>query len=100
MIHDIDIVSVSFHAYCDRAVGIPVLSQKADIANARVEFEDGCANFTAAARRFERPGSCVFFTTITFPWIMQARPGRWFGCEWGRSRAQTRAAPSGAYEPN
>jgi predicted dehydrogenase len=45
-----------------RAVGIPVLSQRADIANARVEFEDGCvANFTASRVSFEKVRKLRFF---------------------------------------
>lgn len=51
MIHDIDIVLSLVNSKVSeiRAVGIPVLSDKADIANARLEFEDGCvANLTAS----------------------------------------------------
>jgi predicted dehydrogenase len=45
-----------------RAVGIPVLSPRADIANARVEFEDGCvANFTASRVSFEKVRKLRFF---------------------------------------
>ena len=45
-----------------RAVGIPVLSTRADIANARVEFEDGCvANFTASRVSFEKMRKLRFF---------------------------------------
>src|SRR5262245_61514301 len=45
-----------------RAVGIPVFSQKADIANARVEFEDGCvANLTASRISFEKTRKLRFF---------------------------------------
>jgi hypothetical protein len=64
MIHDIDIVlSLVPSAVREvRAVGIPVLSQKADIANARVEFEDGCvANFTASRISFEKTRKLRFF---------------------------------------
>jgi len=51
MIHDIDIVLALVDSPISeiRAVGIPVLSDKADIANVRLEFEDGCvANMTAS----------------------------------------------------
>lgn len=51
MIHDLDIVlSLTNSPVREvRAVGIPILSRKADIANVRVEFESGCvANFTAS----------------------------------------------------
>lgn len=64
MIHDIDIVLSLVPAGIRevRAVGIPVLSQKADIANARVEFEDGCvANFTASRVSFEKTRKLRFF---------------------------------------
>ena len=51
MIHDVDIV----HALVPgepreiRAVGVPVLSQEVDIANARLEMEGGCiVNMTAS----------------------------------------------------
>jgi predicted dehydrogenase len=64
MIHDIDIVLslVREPVREVRAVGIPVLSQKADIANARVEFENGCvANFTASRVSFEKTRKLRFF---------------------------------------
>jgi predicted dehydrogenase len=51
MIHDLDIVlSLTNSPVREvRAVGIAILSRKADIANVRVEFESGCvANFTAS----------------------------------------------------
>jgi predicted dehydrogenase len=51
MIHDLDIVlSLTQSPVKEvRAVGLPVLSPKVDIANVRVEFESGCvANFTAS----------------------------------------------------
>ena len=64
MIHDIDIVLSLVPSPVGevRAVGIPVLSKKADIANARVEFEDGCvANFTASRVSFEKTRKLRFF---------------------------------------
>ena len=64
MIHDIDIVLNLVRAPVVevRAVGIPVLSRKADIANARVEFEGGCvANFTASRVSFEKTRKLRFF---------------------------------------
>ncbi len=51
MIHDLDIVLslVDSPVREVRAVGLPVLSAKVDIANVRLEFESGCiANFTAS----------------------------------------------------
>jgi predicted dehydrogenase len=57
MIHDLDIVlSLAQSGVREvRAVGLPVLSGKVDIANVRVEFESGCvANFTASRISTER----------------------------------------------
>ncbi len=51
MIHDLDIVLSFVKSSISRisAVGIPVLSEKVDIANARLEFENGAvANLTAS----------------------------------------------------
>jgi len=64
MIHDIDIV-LTFAASPVRevrAVGLPILSQKVDIANVRLEFESGCvANFTASRVSTERVRKLRFF---------------------------------------
>ena len=64
MIHDLDIV-LSFVASPVRevrAVGLPVLSKKVDIANVRLEFENGCvANFTASRVSTERVRKLRFF---------------------------------------
>lgn len=57
MIHDLDIVLTLAGSTVRevRAVGLPVLSQKTDIANVRVEFESGAvANFTASRVSTER----------------------------------------------
>jgi predicted dehydrogenase len=51
MIHDLDIVLALTRSPVKevRAVGLPILSPKTDIANVRVEFDSGCvANFTAS----------------------------------------------------
>jgi predicted dehydrogenase len=51
MIHDLDIVLALTGSPVRevRAVGLPVLTHKTDIANVRIEFESGCvANFTAS----------------------------------------------------
>jgi predicted dehydrogenase len=51
MIHDLDIVlSLTNSPVREvRAVGLPILSAKTDIANVRIEFDSGCvANFTAS----------------------------------------------------
>jgi predicted dehydrogenase len=64
MIHDLDIVmSLVSSPVCEvRAVGLPVLSDKVDIANVRLEFENGCvANFTASRVSTERVRKMRFF---------------------------------------
>ena len=45
-----------------RAVGLPILSPKVDIANVRIEFESGCvANLTASRVSTERVRKLRFF---------------------------------------
>jgi predicted dehydrogenase len=64
MIHDLDIVLklVGKPVREVRAVGLPVLSKKVDIANVRLEFENGCvANFTASRVSTERVRKIRFF---------------------------------------
>jgi predicted dehydrogenase len=64
MIHDLDIVlAFSKSAVKEvRAVGLPILSGKVDIANVRLEFESGCiANFTASRVSTERVRKLRFF---------------------------------------
>ena len=64
MIHDLDVVlSLVNSPIRDlRAVGLPVLTPKVDIANVRVEFESGCvANFTASRVSTERVRKLRFF---------------------------------------
>jgi predicted dehydrogenase len=64
MIHDIDIVLsfVNSPVREIRAVGLPILSGKVDIANVRMEFESGCvANFTASRVSTERVRKLRFF---------------------------------------
>ena len=64
MIHDIDIVLTMAKSPVKevRAVGLPILSQKVDIANVRLEFESGCvANFTASRVSTERVRKLRFF---------------------------------------
>lgn len=76
MIHDLDIVL----AFADspvrevRAVGLPILSPKVDIANVRVEFESGCvANFTASRVSTERVRKLRFFQPRQYVSIDYAR---------------------------
>jgi predicted dehydrogenase len=64
MIHDIDIVLTMTQSPVKeiRAVGLPILSRKVDIANVRLEFESGCvANFTASRVSTERVRKVRFF---------------------------------------
>ena len=64
MIHDLDIVLTFVKSEVKeiRAVGLPILSGKVDIANARIEFESGCvANFTASRVSTERVRKLRFF---------------------------------------
>src|SRR5271170_2907359 len=64
MIHDLDIVLAFARSPVKevRAVGLPILSGKVDIANVRLEFESGCvANFTASRVSTERVRKLRFF---------------------------------------
>jgi predicted dehydrogenase len=64
MIHDIDLVLglVGRGVESLDAVGVPVLTPSADIANARVSFENGAvANITASRVSFERMRKVRFF---------------------------------------
>ena len=76
MIHDLDIV-LTFAASPVRevrAVGLPILSPKVDIANVRVEFESGCvANFTASRVSTERVRKLRFFQPRQYVSIDYAR---------------------------
>ena len=64
MIHDLDIVLsfVNSRVTEIRAVGLPILSAKVDIANVRLQFASGCvANFTASRVSTERVRKLRFF---------------------------------------
>ena len=64
MIHDLDVVLAFVNSPVKeiRAVGLPILSGKVDIANVRLEFESGCvANFTASRVSTERVRKLRFF---------------------------------------
>ncbi len=57
MVHELDIIAslVKSEVVKLDAVGIPILTQKIDLANARLEFADGCvANITASRVSSER----------------------------------------------
>jgi predicted dehydrogenase len=70
MIHDIDIIlsMISSPLVSIQSVGVPVITDEIDIANARLEFADGCvANVTASRvsnkqmRKFRifQPNTCI-----------------------------------------
>jgi predicted dehydrogenase len=76
MIHDLDVVLTFVKSPVKeiRAVGLPILSGKVDIANVRVEFESGCvANFTASRVSTERVRKLRFF-----------QPGQYISIDYGR----------------
>ena len=76
MIHDLDIVLTFADSPVKevRAVGLPILSAKVDIANVRVEFESGCvANFTASRVSTERVRKLRFFEPRQYVSIDYAR---------------------------
>ncbi len=76
MIHDLDVVLTFVNSEVKeiRAVGLPILSGKVDIANVRVEFESGCvANFTASRVSTERVRKLRFF-----------QPGQYISIDYGR----------------
>jgi predicted dehydrogenase len=64
MIHDLDVILsvVKSPVGAIEAVGVPVLTTRYDIANARLRFEDGCiANITASRISRERVRKIRFF---------------------------------------
>lgn len=76
MIHDLDIVLTLAQSPVRevRAVGLPILSPKVDIANVRIEFESGCvANFTASRVSTERVRKLRFFQPHQYVSIDYAR---------------------------
>ncbi len=94
MIHDLDIVLsfVKSPVKEVRAVGLPILSGKADIANVRLEFDTGCvANFTASRVSTERVRKLRFF-----------QPRQYVSVDYGRQEVLVFAvgqdgAPSGTF---
>ena len=64
MIHDIDVIASLVRAPVERveAVGVPVLTDKPDIANARITFANGCiANVTSSRVSVKRERKIRFF---------------------------------------
>ena len=64
MIHDIDVIASLVRSPIERveAVGVPVLTHKPDIANARINFANGCiANVTSSRVSLKRERKIRFF---------------------------------------
>jgi predicted dehydrogenase len=94
MIHDLDAVLSFVNSPVKeiRAAGLPILSNKVDIANARVEFESGCvANFTASRVSTERVRKLRFF-----------QPRQYISIDYGRQDVMvfTVGADKGEPSPN
>lgn len=69
MIHDVDIVLsiVKSEVEAIEAVGVPVLTGRVDIANARLKFSNGCiANLTASRISRDRVRKIRFFQPRTY----------------------------------
>jgi predicted dehydrogenase len=69
MIHDLDVVLSLVGADVEsiEAVGVPVLTGRVDIANARVKFTNGCiANFTASRISRDRVRRIRFFQPAAY----------------------------------
>ena len=76
MIHDLDIVLTFAQSPVRQvhAVGLPILSNKTDIANVRLEFDSGCvANFTASRVSTEQVRKLRFFQPHQYISIDYAR---------------------------
>ena len=69
MIHDLDVILslVQAEVVSVEAVGVPVLSERADIANARLRFASGCiANITASRVALKRERKIRIFQADTY----------------------------------
>ena len=94
MIHDLDIVLAFAKSPIKeiRAVGLPILSDKTDIANVRIEFESGCvANFTASRVSTERVRKLRFFQPRQYVSLDYARQD---ALVFSVGKPETGAAPS------
>jgi predicted dehydrogenase len=86
MIHDIDVITSLVRSPVERveAVGVPVLTDKPDIANARIKFSDGCiANVTASRVSLKRERKVRFF-----------QPDAYISIDYDQRRAQIFYKPS------
>ncbi len=85
MIHDIDVISSLVDAAIEsvEAVGVPVLTDKPDIANARIKFANGCiANVTASRVSMKRERKIRFF-----------QPDAYISIDYDQKRAQIYRKP-------
>jgi predicted dehydrogenase len=98
MIHDLDVLLVTVRADVTsiEAVGVPVLTDRVDIANARLKFASGCtANVTASRISRERVRKVRFFQKDAYVsidyasqelehWRLERREGRLPAIEGGK----------------
>ncbi|MEK7334995.1 MAG: Gfo/Idh/MocA family oxidoreductase [Candidatus Binatota bacterium] len=85
MIHDIDVIASLVRSPVERveAVGVPVLTDKPDIANARITFANGCiANVTASRVSMKRERKIRFF-----------QPDAYISIDYDQMRAQIYRKP-------
>ena len=86
MIHDIDVIASLVRSPVERveAVGVPVLTEKPDIANARIKFANGCiANVTASRVSLKRERKVRFF-----------QPDAYISIDYDQRRAQIYHKPA------
>jgi predicted dehydrogenase len=86
MIHDIDVISSLVRSPVERveAVGVPVLTDKPDIANARIKFANGCiANVTSSRVSVKRERKIRFF-----------QPDAYISIDYDQHRAQVYNTPA------
>ena len=86
MIHDIDIIASLVRSPVERveAVGVPVLTDKPDIANARIKFTSGCiANVTSSRVSIKRERKIRFF-----------QPDAYISIDYDQRRAQIYHKPA------
>ena len=91
MIHDLDVVLSLVKSPIKeiRAVGLPILSGKVDIANVRMEFDSGCvANFTASRVSTERVRKLRFF-----------QPRQYFSLDYTRQDVLVISVHEGPHDP-
>jgi predicted dehydrogenase len=86
MIHDIDVIASRVRSEVQRveAVGVPVLTDKPDIANARIKFVNGCiANVTSSRVSLKRERKIRFF-----------QPDAYISIDYDQRRAQIYHKPA------